>query len=62
MNPLGVFQLVLVALEGVAYAVNPKLKKQEKGRAVGFGLAYIGVLVGGIVIVILTVRSLYFHK
>ena len=62
MNPLGIFQLALVALEGVAYAVNPKLRKQEKRRAVGFGLAYVAILLGGIVLVILTVRSLYFQK
>jgi hypothetical protein len=62
MNPLGAFQLVVIALEGVAYAVNPKLRKQEKKRAVGFGLAYVAILVGGIVLVILTVRSLYFEK
>jgi hypothetical protein len=62
MNPLGIFQSVLVALEGLAYAVNPKLRKQEKRRAVGFGLAYVAILLGGIVVVAMTVRSLYFQK
>lgn len=62
MNPLGIFQLALVALEGTAYALNPKLRKQEKKKAVGFGLFYIGFLLAGIVIVILVVRSLYSQK
>jgi hypothetical protein len=62
MNPLGLFQLVQVALEAVARAVNPKLRKQEKKRAVAFGFAYVGILLGGIVIVVLTVRALYFQK
>ena len=62
VNPLGIFQLVLVALEGIACAVNPKLRRQEKGRAAGFGLAYVTILLGGIVLVILTVRALYFQK
>jgi len=61
MNPLGIFQLVIVALEGVAYAVNPKLKQQGKKSAVGFGLSYVAFLVGGIVVIILVVRSLYFE-
>jgi hypothetical protein len=62
MNPLGILQLGLVALEGVAYALNPKLRKQEKGRAWASGLAYIGILLGGLAIIIFTVWSLYFQK
>ena len=60
LNPLGIFQLVMVALEGVAYAVNPKLREQDKKNAVGFGLLYVAVLVGGMVMIVLVVRSLYF--
>jgi hypothetical protein len=62
MNLLGIIQLVMVALEGVAYAVNPKLQQQGKRRAVGFEVFYVSFLVGGAVIVILVVRSLYFNK
>jgi len=62
MDPLGIFQLALVALEGVAYALNPKLRKQEKRPAWVSGLAYIGILLGGLVIIIITLRSLYFQK
>jgi hypothetical protein len=62
MNPLGLFQLVFVALEGVAYALNPKLRKKEKKRAIGFGLFYFGFLLLGIVLAIVVVRSLYFQK
>jgi hypothetical protein len=62
MNPLGIFQLVLVALEGIAYAVSPKLRKQEKKSAVAFGLVYVAILLGGIIIVVMVVRSLYFQK
>jgi hypothetical protein len=61
LNPLGIFQLVMVALEGVAYAVNPKLREQDKKNAVGFGLVYVVFLVGGMVMIVLVVRSLYFH-
>ena len=62
MNPLGIFQLVFVALEGVAYALNPKLRKEEKKKAVGFGLFYVGFLLVGIALVIVVVRSLYFRR
>jgi hypothetical protein len=62
MIPLGMFQLVLVALEAVACAVNPKLRNQEKGRAIGFGLAYVTILLSGIALVIWTLWSLYFRK
>jgi hypothetical protein len=62
MNPLGIFQLVFVALEGVAYALNPKLRKEERKRAVGFGLFYICFLLVGIALVIVVVRSLYFRR
>jgi len=60
VNPLGIFQLVLVALEGVAHAVNPRLRKQEKKSAVAFGLAYAAILTGCIIILAMVVRSLYF--
>ncbi len=62
MNSLGIFQLALKALEGVACALNPRLRKQEKKRAVGFGLLYVGFLIGGAVIVVMVLRSLYFQK
>jgi hypothetical protein len=62
MNPFGVLQLALVALEGVAYAVNPKLKKEAKRRAVGFGIAYVLILLGGVLVLVLAVRSLYSQK
>ncbi|HZR16433.1 MAG TPA: hypothetical protein VFE51_03830 [Verrucomicrobiae bacterium] len=62
MNPLGVFQLVFVALEGIAYALNPKLRKEGKKKAVGFGLLYIGFLLAGIVLLVVVVRSLYFRQ
>ena len=62
MNPFGMFQLVFVALEGIAYALNPKLRKKGKKRAVGFDLFYIGFLLAGIVLVVVVVRSLYFRQ
>jgi hypothetical protein len=61
MNPLGLFDAMLVALEGVAYAVNPKLRKQTKKSAVAFGLFYVAFLLGGIIILVMVVRSLYFQ-
>jgi hypothetical protein len=62
MNPLAIFQVVSVALEGVACALNPKLRQQEKKKAIGFGIFYIGFLLVGVALVIGVVRSLYFHK
>jgi hypothetical protein len=62
MNPFGIVQLALTALEGVAYAVNPKLRRETKKSAVGFGVAYIGILIVGLVIVVVVVQSLYFQK
>lgn len=62
MNPLGIVQLASVAIEGVACALNPNLRKQAKKRAIGFGLMYFGFLIGGVATVILIVRSLYFQK
>ena len=35
VNPLGIFQLVLAALRGVAYAMNPKLRKRTRKIALG---------------------------
>ncbi|HZR17498.1 MAG TPA: hypothetical protein VFE51_09240 [Verrucomicrobiae bacterium] len=62
MNPFGMFQLVFVALEGVACALNPKLRREKKKKAVGFGLFYIGFLLAGIALVVVVVRSLYFRQ
>jgi hypothetical protein len=60
MNPLGIFELVFVALEGVAHAFNPKLKRKTKKDTVGFALLYIAILVGGIAITVIVIRDLYF--
>jgi hypothetical protein len=62
MNPLGIFQLALVALQGVAYALNPKLRKREKKSAIAFGIFYVAFLLAGIATLILYARSLYFQK
>jgi hypothetical protein len=35
VNPLGIFQLVLAALKGFAYAMNPKLRKRTSKIALG---------------------------
>lgn len=61
MNPLGVFQLAIVAMEAIAYAVNPKLRKRQKKDAVLFGFVYFAVLLGGICLVAATIWSLYFR-
>ena len=63
MNPLGIFQLVSVALEGVAHVINPKLRKQDKKKnAFAFGLVYIAILLGGVLIILAVLRSLYIQK
>ena len=62
MNPLGIGQLIVLALEGIACAVNPKLRKQTRKETVAFGLFYVAFLIGGIILVVVTVRSLYFQK
>ncbi len=62
MNLFGIFELMLATLEGVACAVNPKLRKQPKKSGVAFGLVYVAFLVGGIMILVMIVRSLYFQK
>ena len=59
---IGVVQLVVVALEGIACALNPKLRKESRKITVAFGLFYIGFFVVGIVVLIMVVRSLYFRK
>lgn len=60
MNPLGIFQFALAALEGVVHAVNPKLRKKETKSGIAFGIVYIALLIGGTIIVVMVVRSLYF--
>jgi hypothetical protein len=62
MNPFGFGQLVLLALEGVARAVNPKLRRQDRRETLAFGLFYVAFLVGGILFVVVLVRALYFKK
>lgn len=62
MNPLGIVQLALVALEGAACALNPKLRRQNRKKAVGFGLFYLAFLLAGLALVFMVVRSLYFQK
>lgn len=62
MNPLAIVQVALVALEGVACALNPNLRKGTRKQAVRFGLFYIGFLLTGVGIIIMVVRSLYFQK
>ena len=62
MNPLGISRLLFLALEGLACTLNPKLRKRQKRRAGGFGLVYAGVLLGGIVLIVLAVRQVYFRK
>lgn len=62
MNPLAIAQFALVALEGVACALNPKLRKGTRKQAVGFGLFYIGFLLTGVGSLITVVHSLYLQK
>ena len=62
VDPLGVSRLLLLAVEGLACALNPKLRKRERRRAVGFGLLYAGILLGGIVLIVRAVWQLYFQK
>jgi hypothetical protein len=62
MNPLGIVQLALVAAEGVACALHPKLRKENRKKAVGFGLFYLAFLLLGLGLIIMLVRSLYFQK
>lgn len=60
--PLGFLQLVLVALEGVACALNPKLRREDRRSKVWFGIMYFSFLLVGLVIVVMVVRSLYIQK
>jgi hypothetical protein len=62
MNSFGIGQLVLLALEGIACAVNPELRKQGRRETLAFGLFYVAFLVGGIIFLVVLVRSLYFKK
>jgi hypothetical protein len=62
MIPLGFLQLVLVAIEGVACALNPKLRRENRRDKVWFGVMYLGILLGGLIILIMVVRELYFQK
>lgn len=62
MNPLGIVQMVVAAMEGLAQALNPKLRKTEKSGRWKFWLAYTAILLCGVFVIILTVRSLYFSK
>ena len=63
MMPFGAFRLVVLALEGLAYALNPKLRKQESKKNVALsGLAYIACLLVGVGLIVMVVWELYFRK
>jgi hypothetical protein len=44
---------MVVALEGVAHALNPKHKRERRKNSVWFGLFYLLFLLAGVVFVIL---------
>jgi hypothetical protein len=60
VNPFGIVQLMSIALEGAARALNPKRERQTRKAAIGFALLYVAILAGGIAILITVIRDLYF--
>ncbi len=62
MNPLGIFDVVSVAIECVAEAFGRKPRKEAKRERVWFGVLYGLFLLAGLATVVWIVRSLYFAK
>jgi hypothetical protein len=60
MNPVGILQLIVVGLEGIVHALNPKRRRETKKDGIGFALFYVGILAGGGVLVVIVIRDLYF--
>jgi hypothetical protein len=62
MNPLGLIQAALVALEGVVRAVTHKPRKETRGERIGFWIVYALFLFTGFGAIIWTVYDLYIRK
>jgi hypothetical protein len=62
MNPFGIIQAALLAIEGAARAVFRKPQQESRGEGVGFWILHWLFLVGGFGVIAWTVYDLYFRK
>ncbi len=62
MHSRDIVQILLLAVEEVACAFNPRLRKRNRKKTVGFVLFYVGFLLGRLALVFMVVRWLYFQK
>jgi hypothetical protein len=60
MNPFGILNAVVGALEILGGAFGRKRRKETRGKKVVFGVLYAGLMLLCIVGVILVIRELYF--
>jgi hypothetical protein len=62
MNPLGIFQAVIAAVEVVAHAADPKRQRETTKESRRFLFLYPAFIVLGVGIMVWVVRSLYFAR
>jgi hypothetical protein len=62
MNPFGIIQAALVALEGVLHGADPKRRRETAREQRRFAFLYVFFMLLGLAVVIWTIHSLYFAR
>ena len=60
MNPFGIFSVVQASIDAVGEMFGRKPKPEPRKERISFALAYVLLLVLGVIAIWITIRQIYF--